>query len=350
MIRLPSLKKCNEALGDKGKTQDKPAADGDQNRSDVDDDDDSEDDGYEDDGDDDGAAAAVDDDADNDDGDSDDDDDDDADDNDDGDDDDDAEDDDDDDGDDDDDSEDDGSCVSYSSDAVADDAYSDDNSSSSNNLTRKKPLTHQRNARVAMTAPCTSATSSRRLSPGTCVEVGNVEQAAHYAPCLSCLRVLYVIFGDYTLQVVSGKYSSRCGVIKNANSIGWYDVTLGSSGKIFKIRSSQMRPIASDCKSPPNLRSITTRRRVRRSSCAAKAVTCGDKTHSNSPPCPSRSFASATNQPQHTVCVTNQPQHTVCVIDGRGLALFDEIDCRDKDDIWYGVFFMQLKFCCKCVF
>jgi hypothetical protein len=164
VIRLPSLKKCSEALGDKCKTQDKAAADGDQNSSDADDDDDdSEDDGYEDDGDDGAAASAVDD---NDDGDAE------AD----------A-----DDGDDDDDSEDDGSCVSYSSDAVVNDAYSDYNSSSSDDLTRKKSLTHQRNARVAIIAPCTAATTSRRLTPGTCVEVGT---AAHYAPFLSCLRVL----------------------------------------------------------------------------------------------------------------------------------------------------------------
>lgn len=112
---------------------------------------------------------------------------------------------------------------------------------------------------------------------------------------------------------MSGEHSSLRGVIKNANGIGWYDVTLGSSAKVFKIRSFEMRRIDSNCKSAPKLRSIAKHPRGR-----------GGSARTNASSCPSRSTASA----------TNQSQRTGCMLDGRELALFDEIDCRDKDDVW----------------
>jgi hypothetical protein len=125
------------------------------------------------------------------------------------------------------------------------------------------------------------------------------------------------------LQVIKGKYSGRSGVVQSIGSIGWYGVKFGSSTRVVKCRSCELKAERGTIDGETHQRASVTRRSNLSASSAQSSVLKPA----------TRVDHGVSSASRRTAVHALSDSHNARDIDS--FDIFDEIDALDLEDNWY---------------
>jgi hypothetical protein len=157
------------------------------------------------------------------------------------------------------------------------------------------------------------------------------------AAILSAFNVSLAIQPMHLLQVVKGKFSGRSGVVQSLSGIGWFGVTFGSSTKVFKCRSCELKAECGSLDGAEHRRASVSRR----SKLSASSAQSSDLKSSTRVV---RDVSDASRQTAVRSKNTLSDTHNAREIDS--LDIFDEIDALDLEDNWYHYRLFSFRYYC----